>query len=259
MSTLITLLGGLLLLVVLHTLLGWMPPKLPPALRAVLASSLSLLAYFGLILGRWPGLDVVAMHISVFLVAGLLLYMFSQYRSRRTGHLHWVPKLLIGFFVLLAVINTFLLYIATRGLPPTLARFWLPGGTTVNTGFSGVVEHGQEAAKAVSSELNRSYSAAQLGWRIYLNGMPASVQAPPLISVKVLDRSGSPVSDLQAEMQLSRPGSTQIESRIPLPAKNPGEYGNVLIFPGSGRWLVELQLSQKGQTTYRESREVTVQ
>ena len=178
MDTLITLLSGLLLMLVLHSVLGWVP-RLPPVLRAVLASSLALLVYFGLIVGRWPGLDVVAMHISVFLVAGLLLYMFSEYRRRRAGRLHWAPKLLIGFFVLLAVINTCLLYIATRGLPPALARFWLPGGTTVNTGFSGVVEHGQEAAKAVSSELNRSYSAAQLGWRIRLDGLPESVQAHP--------------------------------------------------------------------------------
>lgn len=258
MDTLITLLSGLLLMLVLHSVLGWVP-RLPPVLRAVTASSLSLLAYFGLIVGRWPGLDVVAMHISVFLVAGLLLYMFSQYRSRRVGRLHWAPKLLIGFFVLLAVINTFLLYIATRGLPPTLARLWLPGGTTVNTGFSGVVEHGQEAAKAVSSELNRSYSAAQLGWRVSIDGLPESVQAHPLISVKVLDRSGSPVTGLQAEMQLSRPGSAQVGSKIQLPAKGPGEYGNVLVFPGSGRWLVDLQLSQHGQVAYRESREVTVQ
>lgn len=258
MTTLITLLGGLLLMLVLYTLMGWVP-RLPPVLRAVLASSITLLTYFGLIVGRWPGLDVVAMHISVFLVAGLLLYMFSQYRSRRTGRLHWVPKLLIGFFVLLAVINTFLLYVATRGLPPTLARLWLPGGTTVNTGFSGVVEHGQEAAKAVSSELNRSYTAAQLGWRIRLDGLPASVQAHPLISVKVGDRSGSPVTGLQAEMLLSRPGSTQVESRVTLPAKAPGEYGNVLVFPGSGRWLVDLQLSHPGETVYRESHEVTVQ
>lgn len=257
MDTLITLMSGLLLMLVLHSVLGWVP-RLPLELRAVLASSVSLLVYFGLIVGRWPGLDVVAMHISVFLVAGLLLYMLSQYRSRRAGRLHWAPKVLIGFFVLLAVINSFLLYIATRGLPPSVARFWLPGGTTVNTGFSGVVEHGQEAAKAVSSELNRSYAAAQLGWRVRFDGLLESVQARPLISVKVRDRSGLPVTGLQAEMQLSRPGA-QVESRIQLPTKAAGEYGNVLVFPGSGRWLVDLQLSQHGQVVYRESREVTVQ
>lgn len=257
MSTLVTLLSGVLLMLVLHALLGWIP-RLTSVLRAVMASSITLLSYFGLIVGRWPGLDVVAMHISVFLVAGLLLYMFSQYRSRRAGRLHWAPKLLIGFFILLAVINTFLLYVATRGLPPTLAQFWLPGGNTVNTGFSGVVEHGQEAAKAVSSELSRSYSTAQLGWRIRLDGLPETVQTPPLISVKVQDRSGSPVTGLQALMLLSRPGSAQIASRITLPAKGPGEYGNVLGFPGSGRWLVDLQLSQRGQLVYRESVEVAV-
>lgn len=258
MSTLITLLGGVLLLVVLHTLLGW-TSRLPSGLRAILASSVSLLTYFGLIMGRWPGLDVVAMHISVFIVAGLLLYMFSEYRSRRKGRLHWVPKFLIGFFVVLAVINTFLLYVATRGLPPTLARFWLPGGTTVNTGFSGVVQHGQEAAKSISSELNRSYSDAQLGWRVHLEGLPASVQAHPLVTVKIQDRSGAPVTGLQAAMLLSRPGSARIESTVTLPAKGPGEYGNVITFPGSGRWLVDLELIQKGQTVFRESHEVNLQ
>ena len=179
MSTLATLIGGLLLIVILYRALSWLP-NLPAILRAVLASSFTLLAYFVATIGRWPGLDVVAMHVSIYLVAGLLLYMFSQYRRRRTGRMHWVPKALIGFFVMLAVINTFLLYISTRGLPPSLAQFWLPGGKTVKSGFSGVVPHGQEAAKAVSSELNRSHAAVELGWRIEIEGMPETVQAQSL-------------------------------------------------------------------------------
>lgn len=257
MNTLATLLGGLLLILVLYSVLGWMQ-RVPVALRAVLASSLSLLAYFVFIAGHWPGLDVVAMHISVFLVAGLLLYMFSQYRSRRAGRLHWAPKILIGFFVLLAVINTFLLYIATRGLPPAIAHLWLPGSSPVNSGFSGVVEHGQDAAKAVSSELNRSYSAAQLGWRIRIDGLLQTAQAHQLITVKVVDRTGLPVSGLQAELQLMRPGASHPESRIHLIPKAAGEYSNVLDFPASGRWLVDLLLTQDARIAYRESREVTL-
>ena len=257
MNTLATLLGGLLLILILYGALGWIA-SLPPALRAVLASRLSLVAYFVLMVGRWPGLDVVAMHISISLVAGLLLYMFTQYRSRRAGRMHWAPRLLIGFFVLLAIINTFLLYIATRGLPPTLAQYWLPDGAQVNTGFSGVVEHGQDAAKAVSSELSRSYSAAQLGWQIRFDGLRDTAQAHQLITVKVLDRTGLPVSGLSAEIQLMRLGADHTASKIPLLVKGVGEYSNMLDLPASGRWLVNLQLSQNARVVYRETREVTL-
>lgn len=257
MSTLATLIGGVLLIVILYRGLNWLP-SLPAVLRAVLASSLALLAYFVAIIGRWPGLDVVAMHVSIYLVVGLLLYMWSQYRSRRTGRMHWVPKALIGFFIMLAVINTFLLYIATRGLPPSVAQWWLPGDNTVSSGFSGVVPHGQEAAKAVSSELNRSHAVAELGWRVAIEGLSETVQAQQLLTVKVLDRTGLPITGLIAEVQIERPGTTEAATRIRLMPKSVGEYGNVLNFAANGRWLVDVQLSQQGHIVYRESREVTM-
>lgn len=257
MSTLATLIGGVLLIVILYRVLSLLP-SLPAVLRAVLASSLTLLLYFGAIIGRWPGLDVVAMHVSIYLLAGLLLYMWSQYRSRHTGRMHWVPKALIGFFVMLAVINTFLLYIATRGLPPSVAQWWLPGHNTVSSGFSGVVPHGQEAAKAVSSELNRSHAVAELGWRVAIEGLPETVQAQQLISVKVLDRTGLPITGLIAEVQIERPGATEAATRIQLMPKSVGEYGNVLNFAASGRWVVDVQLRQGAGVVYHESREVTV-
>ncbi|MEQ1593184.1 MAG: FixH family protein [Thiobacillaceae bacterium] len=255
MSTLASLFGGLLLVLVLYGALGWVT-ALPTALRAVLASSLPLIAYFIFILGRWPGLDVVAIHVSVYLAAGLILYMFTLYRRRNAGSLHWIPRLLIAFFVLLAIINASLLYISARGLPRPIARLWLPHGDTVNSGFSGVVAHGQEAAKAVSSELTRVYSAAQLGWRVEINGLLETAQAHQRISVKVLDRTGLPVSGLKAELRLARPGAADAQTPIPLAQIAVGEYGAVLDLPASGRWLIELRLMQDEHLSYRESREV---
>lgn len=256
MNTLVTLVGGLLLMLVLYGASAWLT-SLSAALRALLASSVTLVVYFFVIVGRWPGLDVVAMHISVFLVSGLLLYMFSARRRNKAG-LHWAPKTLVGFFLLLAVINSFLLYISTRGLPPQLASYWLPGEGVTNSGFSGVVEHGQDAAKAVSSELNRSHAATQLGWRIQIEGLQEIAQASQIISVKVRDRAGLPVSGLQAELHLLRPGAPHIASTVPLASKDAGEYSNVLDLPSNGRWLVEIALAQQGRVMYREAREVSV-
>ncbi len=257
MSTLNTLLGSVLLMLVLYAALGGLA-QLQVALRAVLATSLSLLAYFMFTVGRWPGLDVVAIHISVLAAIGLLLGMFTHYRRQRVERLHWGPKILIGFFVLLAIINSFLLYISTRGLPPTLAHFMLPGGGNVNSGFSGVVTHGEDAAKAVSSELSRSYSAAQLGWHIQTDGLQETAEVQQRVTVKVIDRTGLPITGLQAELQLTRPGAAYPQAKATLIPGGVGEYTTLLEFPTSGRWLVDLHLSQQAHLVYRVSREVNV-
>lgn len=194
------------------------------------------------------------MHISIFVVSGLLLYLTSS-RRRSPAGLHWAPKILIGFFVLLAAINSFLLYISTRGLPSSIAHFWLPGEGEVNSGFSGVVGHGQEAARAVSSTLNQSHAATQLGWRIQMAGLQETAQPSQMISVKVVDRQGQPIRDLEIELQLRRPGADRSLVILPLVYKDAGEYSNVLDIPAPGRWLAEVILSQQGQVVYREARE----
>jgi len=123
MNTMTSLLGGLTAVFVLY-LAGGAIRNLPPILRALLAGLIPLLAYFVLIVGRWPGLDVVAMHISVFLAAGLVLFAVTQFRRHSVGRMHWVPKLLTAFFLGLVVVNGSLLYIAGKGLPEPLAG-WL--------------------------------------------------------------------------------------------------------------------------------------
>lgn len=254
MTTLASLAGGLILIVGLFIALGWLA-ALTQATRAILASSLTLVIYFIAIIGRWPGLDVVAMHVSIFVVSGLLLYLYVS-RRRSRAKLHWVPKTLIGFFVLLAVINSFLLYISTRGLPPQLARYWLPGDDVKNSGFSGVVGHSQTAAKAVSSELSRSHASTQLGWQIHISGLQNTIRPSQMVSVKVLDRAGNPVPELQVQLSLFRPGAVNQSATIPLIYKEAGEYSNVLEIPAKGRWLVEVALSRHGQLMFREAREV---
>lgn len=256
MTTLATLIGGLLVMVLVYVALGRL--RVPAALRALLASSAALIGYFVMTVGRWPGLDVAAMHISIFVVAGLLLFMLSM-RRRQSSRLHWAPKLLIGFFVLLAVINSFLLYISTRGLPPSLAQAWLPGGGEMHSGFSGVVGHGQDAARAVSSTLKQSHVASELGWRIQIAGLRETAQASQMVSVKVTDRAGMPIRKLDIVLQLRRPGADRNILTLPLIDKDAGEYSNVLDLPASGRWLAEVVLSRQSQVVYREARELSLQ
>jgi nitrogen fixation protein FixH len=241
MNTMTSLLGGLAAVFALYAI-GGAIRGLPPILRALLAGLIPLLAYFALIVGRWPGLDVVAMHISVFLAAGLVLFAVSQFRRHSVGRMHWAPKLLIAFFMGLTVVNGSLLYIATKGLPDPLARWWLGSdGTAVYSGFSGVVTHGQAAAKAVSSELSQAQRESELGWQVQVTGLDGNAPARA-IQVRVNDRTGLPVDRIEAELRLKRPGAVEVALVLPLAALDAGTYGGVLHLPASGRWLAELRL-----------------
>jgi len=257
-STLSTLFSGLAAVLLLYWLGGFLR-GLPAALRALLASCVPLLVYFLSIIGRWPGLDVVAIHISVFLAAGLVLYMLTMQRRRAPGGLHWVPKLLIAFFVGLAAINATLLYIATQGLPEPVARWWLGGdGGKVHSGFSGVVPHHQDAAKAVSSALSQAYDESRLGWQVEVAGLEADLGSTRQIQVRAKDRTGLPLGGLKAELVLARPGAAAAHSRVPLHAAGAGVYVGELRLPAKGRWVVELQLTEGARARYRDSRELVL-
>ncbi|OYY80422.1 MAG: hypothetical protein B7X93_02885 [Hydrogenophilales bacterium 17-61-9] len=250
-----TLFGGLAAVLVLYAMGGWVR-SLPPMLRAVLAGVVPLAAYFSLIVGQWPGLDVVAMHISIFLAAALVLYTISQFRQRGAGRLHWAPRLLIGFFVGLVFLNAALLQISTQGLPEPLARWWLGSeGGAVYSGFSGVVSHGQNAAKAVSSELSETHRESRLGWQVEFSGLEGS-GLTRLIQVRVKDRTGLPVDRVEAELSLQRPGAARPTLTLPLSAAEAGIYMGSLGLPGTGRWLLELRLRQNGIVHFHSIQEL---
>lgn len=257
MNTMTTLFGGLAAVIALYAA-GGLIRGLPPMLRALLAGVMPLVAYFAFSIGNWPGLDVVAIHISVFLAAALVLFAMTQFRRRGSERMHWAPKLLTGFFVGLVFLNATLLYISTKGLPEPIARWWLGGnGGVVYSGFSGVVPHGQNAAKAVSSELSEAYRESLLGWQVEMSGLEGSGNTRP-IEVRVKDRTGLPVDRVDAELHLQRPGAAAPVLTLPLDAIEAGVYAGALTLPAEGRWLVDVQLKQDGKVHYRSIQELVV-
>lgn len=255
MNTFVTLFGGLAAVVVLYAL-GGLARGLPPMLRALLAGLIPLVAYFVYVVGRGPGMDVVAIHISVYLAAALVLYAMTQFRLRATGRLHWAPKLLTVFFVGLVALNASLLYLSSKGLPGPLGQWWLGKDEgEVYSGFSGVVSHGQNAAKAVSSELTETHRESELGWQVELTGLEAQ-SAVREIGVRVRDRTGLPIDGLDAVLSLQRPGAAAPAVVVPLRMLAGGVYGGVLTLPAGGRWLVDLKLARGGKTQFHSVQEL---
>ena len=254
-ETLPTLFGGLAAVLILFLVTG----RLPNLVRALLAAGLPLLGYFLFIIGRWPGLDVVAIHVAVFCGAALVMLMISRIKGKSGGRLHWAPKALIVFFVLLSLLMAGFLYVSTQGLPPWLAAWVLPGAdkSEVRTGFSGVLEHGQEAAKTINSQLNEQYRRDRLGWDVAVQGLRNPSMGDNLVTVEVGDADDRPLIGLTAVLHVRRPGEVGEGEASMMRETVAGTYEARLSLPARGLWLVSLGLA-RGQEHYHQEWEVKV-
>lgn len=252
--TTLTLFGGLIAVLAVFSVARML--KASAELAGLLAAGVPLLAYISTLLGQWPGLDVVAIHFSLFIAAAFILAVFSRYRSKQ-GRMHWVPKMLIGFFVVLAVINASLLYIATNGLPGGVAGLVLPGNNSasLHTGFSGTTRHGQEAAKSISADLSRQHRNSTLGWQIRVEGLRQATVGVNSLYISADDRGGKPLRGLEGRLWVSRPSSKAEE--VPITASSPGQYEARITLPGTGLWVVDLELRDQEQS-WKQSWDVEV-
>jgi FixH protein len=255
-ETILTLFGGLAAVVALFVALG----RLPNPLRALIAAGLPLVGYFFFIIGHWPGMDVVAIHIAVFSGTAFVMLMTAHFRARATGKLHWAPKAFIGFFLILTVLMGTFLYIANDGLPPSVAAWVLPGAdkATIRTGFSGVLEHGEEAAKAVNSQLGEQYRQNRLGWEVALQGLRMPRRGENEVTVEVGDAANNqPFPGLTAVLYAKRPGDSGEGRAQVMSEAAQGRFSARLSLPDSGRWLVSLTLT-RGEDRFHQDWEVQV-
>ncbi|MGE5319921.1 MAG: FixH family protein, partial [Hyphomicrobiaceae bacterium] len=120
---------------------------------------------------------------------------------------------------------------------------------------SGVVPHNQEAAIAISSELSKAHREAQLGWDIEISGLDGT-ELERTVRVRVMNNTGLPVDQVEAELQVLRPGAVKAALTLPLAELDAGVYGGVLRLPANGRWLAELRLSHDRALRYQHTQEL---
>lgn len=242
MNLLISIFGGMLLTVLLYGAARKL--KLSNFWAAVAASAIPSFAYMAYAVTVWPGLDVVTLHVIAYPTVAVLLFHLYGEKAGQSLSVHWAPKLMIAFFVVITVIFGGFVYIAGQGLPPALARLLLPGAENknVHTGFAGVVAHGEDAAKSIGHRRGMDAKLARLGWRLEISGLdglrPGS--AGP-VGLTILGAEGQGVDQVPVALLLSRPGQP-VEQELPLAPQGGGRYLATVALPGPGVWLATLRL-----------------
>ena len=126
------------------------------------------------------------------------------------------------------------------------ARMIMPGakGHAVHTGFSGVVEHGEDAAKGVSQHMKMDATLESLGWTVDVVGVDTlSAEREQKVEVNLKHRDGTPVRTAKVGIALARPGQPEPES-APLREADPGRYQAPLRLRAGGMWTAFIDIDQ---------------
>lgn len=253
MSLWLSLFGGMALTALLYG--AGRASRLSNFWAAVLACGIPSMLYVLLAVAKWPGLDVVTLHLVAYPTAAVLLYQLYGVKAQHEKTMHWAPKLMIVFFLAISVLFGGLIYIAGQGLPPTLAQWLLPDakGKNLHTGFAGVVAHKQEdAAKGIGAHLRNEHTLRTLGWSVEISGLGAlKAGEKSAVSVKILDRDGLGVDQATVSLALARPGDKPVNPHA-FDGLGGGTYQAYLAPERPGTWVAYTTLASGVNTVHLE-------
>lgn len=210
---------------------------------------------------RWPGGDVFALSLAIYLLASLACGMLLGARAGGRG-LHWGPALIGGFFIVVVVLGAVFIAVAEHGLSPTLFRWLLPEADSkrdVTSMFPGVISHDFHKKEALYNQyLQQVERQRQRGWQIQKGWLAEPVAGEPTVfRVVARTRAGEPLTVATVTGRFLRPSTSTLDVAFELAERKPGVYEAALILPAPGAWNLVLEVRQ-GDESHEISANTTV-
>lgn len=216
MNLLITLpLGVVIILLVFFGLRRML--RQTPASAALFTAIMTMLVYGSMSALFWQGADVFAIHLAIYLVTVYALAIIGSARAD-TGQgkrrLHWAPALLIGFFLVVVLVDSVFILLAQQGVGDEWVRRLLPeprSGGEVRSVFPGVVSHDFREKENQFNEYQAMREVQnQRNWQVRIGwDKPAISGEQNRLLLKVTKQDGSPLLDAQVSGRLLYPADAQ--------------------------------------------------
>jgi nitrogen fixation protein FixH len=212
-----------------------------------------LAIYLPLAIITWPGADVFALHIALYLITPYGLAIITSHREgqearTRAGRwFHWGPATIVGFFCVIALVDAVIISLADKGMPTSIAARLLPppqSGSAVTSFFPGTVPRDFHEKEALYNAYLEQLAAQEArGWQVRRGWLDTPVmEEPASFRVEVLDRDGAPVRDARVEAHFYRPSDRREDTTWALVETEPGRYEAALSLPLPGMWEVLIEI-----------------
>ena len=250
-----TLFGGLIIAAILFFVVR--KAGLSNFWAGILSGILPFIAYIAYSTQHWPGGDVLTIHFAVYLANAGLLIVFGGMQKKKES-MHWAPKLIIGFFVGLVLLNAVFLSISTRGLPDMITRAILPNPANgqVHTGFPGIIPHDKN--KLYESHVQDIEQQKNLAWNVDVQGLDVlKNNLASNVVIKLSDKQNQPIIAATVTIELWRMANSADDQTIQFSETKPGEYHAILRLSDEGLWLTDLEIV-KGEAHYALKQPISV-
>jgi len=227
----------------------------------LMVAAATLLLYLPWGIARWPGADVFALHVALFLLLPYGLGLVSSQWDRRPGHsggagpgFHWAPATIVGFFAVIAVVDAVIISLSKEGLPAGWAGWVLPeprGGGEVRSHFPGTVPHDfQEKEAQYNAHMRQLERQRERGWQVVKGWREQPVVGEPArLKLAVTERSGDPVRSARVQGRFLRPANTALDQAFTMAERKPGVYTTELTMPAPGTWQVVITI-RRGEAVH---------
>ena len=241
---LVSLLGGVALISIVF-LLVHRYSQLNGKATALLIALLVTGVYVPISILRWPGGDVFAIHIAIYLVTvyvlGIITSQQDAQRAEGGKAFHWGPASIVVFFLVIMAVDSVFIMLAQRGVDNKLAQWLLPKpetGGKVSSHFPGTVSQDyRQKETEYNAYLERMAEQQERNWQIK-KGWEATpiVAKTATFKLSVADKSGQPIKGALVEGKFLRPGNIKLDIPFVLAESEPGVYRASLSLPQPGRW-----------------------
>ncbi len=231
-------------------------------MAALATAACMLLVYVPLSVTHWVGIDVFAIHFAFFMMIpyglGIITGVHAERRelegeTMQKG-LHWIPALIIVFFILLAVVDSFIISSATGGLNKSLSSLLLPKAASdevsqnISSQFTGAVSNDlQDEEKKFDKYVAKLNKQRQRGWKI-TGGWDKTplVNKAEIFRLSAKDKSGHAITGAKVTTEFRRSSAMKYDRQYLLEETGEGIYSASISLPLPGCWKMKVLL-KKGE------------
>ncbi len=228
------------------------------ALQATLiVMALSMAIYLPAATIFWPGADVLAMHIAMYIMSAFVCGIIFHHRQKaiaegRSTQLHREPAIILGFFAVLVVVNAIFVTVAQGGL--SAVGWVLPEGRMargdISHRFPGTVSHDFHKKESLYNEyLQQVIAQRERGWQIRRGFLSDAIANQPIVfRVEARDRDDALIADATVNAQFLRSANAEDDQEFALSQVSPGVYEVTLTLPYPGRWDLVLTVEKEKES-----------
>ncbi len=220
---------------------------------AVILAFAVLLAYVPWAILTWPGADVFAIHLALYLITAYILGITGLGVGGKDGRRgwHWAPVIIVGFFAFIITVNIVFVGLAQTGISG-IFEVLLPkpraGSSVVDSRFPGTVSHAFQEKEALYNDyLEQVKKQKARGWKVqkgWLGAPRAEVES--VFQVKVTDKHGRPLDGATVGGRFLRPSNSRLDRDVVLNEIGSGVYRVNLKLPAPGVWDLVLHIRKGG-------------